>query len=414
MKKNLILSFLLLEALYASSQSVAVDPVATKFTSFFKSNQPDSIFNLYSDKMKEALKVEGNRTFVQQIKSQLGEITGVKNLGAVGSNIYEYRLSFEKPIVELALSVQNNLIIGIHQKQVEASNEAPDNFNIKGPSGTLYGTLVLPGKSVKTPVVLFIGGSGATDRNMNQGKFLQTNSFLKLADSLARRGVASVRYDKRGVGKSVNTLKGKHTLLDDFVDDAVLFVNELKADPRFSNVIIAGHSEGSAIGILAAQKTSSAAFISLCGAAGNIGTVLRKQLKMLSDGDYKIATQVLDSLAVGKLFTGKLPESLNGIFNPAIQPFIISSMKYNSTTELKKLKMPILIVGGTSDAQIATEDAQQLLVANPKATLSIIEGMNHVLKNSAKSDTETYLNPKFPIHKDLLQVLTSFIDKLKN
>src|SRR4051812_42699174 len=69
------------------------------------------------------------------------------------------------------------------------------------PSGTVFGTLTLPSAKSPVPLVLVIAGSGPTDRDGNQGK-MRNNSLLALGDSLAKKGIATFRYDKRGVGAS--------------------------------------------------------------------------------------------------------------------------------------------------------------------------------------------------------------------
>ncbi|RAJ19876.1 alpha/beta hydrolase [Pedobacter cryoconitis] len=423
MKRIFLTMIILLTGFYVSlAQSESSIETIQKFSKFYKDQQIDSAFTLFSPKVQAALKIEGTKQLFAQIKSQLGEIVRSRAIGTPVNEIQEYRLTFERPLIDLALMINNKLIVGILQKAVEkdkgdiADLESPDNFTVNNSFGALYGTLVIPNKQTeKIPVVIFISGSGPTDRNMNQGNLIRTNSFLLLANSLAANGIASLRYDKRGVGKSEGALKSNNIELNDYVNDAELFIKKLKADSRFSKIIILGHSEGSTIGILTAKKTKVNALISLCGPSSDLGTILRKQLKTLPDSNYTIASKILDTLQTGKLIHQKISSpTLVALFNPVVQPYLISSMKYQPSIELKKLTIPIFILGGTEDQQIGIENTERLAKSNPKSQLLLIKGMNHVLKSTTGKTTESYTNPDLPLHGGLVSSITKFINNLPN
>ena len=95
---------------------------------------------------------------------------------------------------------------------------------------------------------------------------MTTNAFQMLADELAKKGIASVRYDKRGIAASAAAMKNENEIkLSNYVDDAIAWVAMLKADASFSKIYILGHSEGSLIGILAAKQTHVDGLISVSG-----------------------------------------------------------------------------------------------------------------------------------------------------
>jgi predicted alpha/beta hydrolase len=128
------------------------------------------------------------------------------------------------------------------------------------------------------PVVLLISGSGPTDRDGN-GPGLTPASLRQLAESLATRGIATLRYDKRGVGGSATAMIPEAQLrFKNFADDAASWIAKLKADHRFSRVIVAGHSEGALLGLLALQSQPADAYISLEGPARPANEVLHDQL----------------------------------------------------------------------------------------------------------------------------------------
>ena len=130
------------------------------------------------------------------------------------------------------------------------------------------------------PVVLLLSGSGPTDRNGNSPMLPgKNNSLQMLAEGLASNGIASLRYDKRGVGESAKAMMAEADLrFETYVDDAVAWCEQLRKDKRFSAVIIAGHSEGSLIGMLAAKRCNAAGFISIAGAGRAAADILRTQL----------------------------------------------------------------------------------------------------------------------------------------
>lgn len=136
------------------------------------------------------------------------------------------------------------------------------NVSLERDFGTLYGTLLTPDAGTET-VAVIIAGSGPTPRNGN------VNSYLYLAQALEKAGIASLRYDKRGIGASRFTEPEKmaDAVLGDFIGDAAAWADYL-ADEGFRRVILIGHSEGALIAFCAAQQTPKvAAVISVAGAA---------------------------------------------------------------------------------------------------------------------------------------------------
>lgn len=420
MKKVILLAFYCLITCSTFAQS---NKIISNFSKFYKENQTDSIYNLFSSKMRSAITLEGTGQFMAQLKGQLGEIIAIKESKADSKGVAEFTLSFERPVVDLSLFVIKDSIAGIVQKAAQPKGadstdlESPDNFTVDNTIGKLYGTLTLPKDKNKVPVVLMIGGSGPTDRNMNQGQALKTNSFLLLAKGLADNGIASVRYDKRGVGKSINATKNANVILDDFINDAKLFINQLSSDSRFSKIIILGHSEGALIGLVTSLQMKPAAYISLAGVDHNMVDLIGDQLKpALSPQDFVLFQEVSDSLKAGKTIKKDLPLPLAGLFTTPNQLFLISTLKYDASKEIKKLKIPILVIGGTTDIQVPAQAATNLSKMNKGATLQVIPEMNHVLKKAPAdraSNVATYNNPSLPLHAELVPVLTKFIHSIK-
>ena len=92
------------------------------------------------------------------------------------------------------------------------------------------------------------------------------------------------------------------------------------------------------------------------------------------------------------------------LFRPSVQPYMISWIKFDPQTEIKKLKIPVLIIQGTTDIQVSVDDAKWLSAAQPKGKLVVIENMNHILKEAPadrQKNIATYSNPDLPLKEDL-------------
>lgn len=283
-------------------------------------------------------------------------------------------------------------------------------FNLTTPTGNIMGTLLMPGTSSKVPVVLIIAGSGPTDRNGNN-PMMKNESLHMLAQGLAAKGIASVRFDKRGIAASASAGKKEADLrFDDYIQDAIAWIELLKKDSRFSKVIVAGHSEGSLIGMVAANGRADG-FISIAGAGKAADRILKDQLAtqpaMVKDPSYRI----IDSLVQGKTVTDVSP-MLFSLFRPSVQPYMISWFQYDPIKEIAKLNIPVLIVQGTHDLQITTADADALAVAKPNAKKVVIQKMNHVLKIVEGGQAENiaaYSNPSLPVSEELVINVANFV-----
>ncbi len=297
----------------------------------------------------------------------------------------------------------------IHAQNTEANPFVETELVLHSPSGDLYGTQLAPANFKRIPVALIIAGSGPTDRDGNNPS-MKNNSLKMLASALANNGIASLRYDKRGIAKSRAAGKTESELrFDDLVDDARGWIALLKADKRFSKVIIIGHSEGSLIGMMAAKEANQ--FISLAGAGQSADLILKKQLMNQPPMIQNICFPIIDSLKREKI-VDSVPKMIYSLFRPSVQPYMISWFKHDPQTEIKKLTIPALIVQGTNDIQVTVEDAKYLAEANPKAKLVLINNMNHILRiieGDRKANMESYTKGEVPISTDLIEHIADFI-----
>jgi pimeloyl-ACP methyl ester carboxylesterase len=283
-----------------------------------------------------------------------------------------------------------------------------------GSGGEIFGTLTVPGKIRKSPLVIIIAGSGPTDRDCNSPLGIKSNAYKMLAEGFAENGISTLRFDKRGIAKSKAALPSESDIrFDIYINDVIDWVAYLKKDKRFSKIILLGHSEGSLIGMVAARKTGVSKLISLAGAGSPAYTILQEQLKaqklphQLMDESDKI----IDSLKAGKTVP-KVNIMLLSLYRPSVQPYMISWFRYNPAEEIRKLRIPVMIIQGTSDLQVSVEDAKLLSAAKPDARLMIVDKMNHILKESEadrQKNLATYSDPALPLKSGLLDGIVSFI-----
>ncbi|MCB8987270.1 MAG: alpha/beta hydrolase [Ardenticatenaceae bacterium] len=289
------------------------------------------------------------------------------------------------------------------------------------PTGLLTGFLLSPPPSTAVShVALILPGSGPTDHDGNSAALPgKNNSLQMLATALAQANIATLRIDKRGVGASAGAAPPEADLrFETFVGDAVAWMERLRTDGRFQQYSIIGHSEGSLIGMIAAQRSHADAFVSLEGTGRTAQATLIAQLSVqLSAPLLAMVQTTLDQLAAGRL-VDPLPDeiaqvpALAALFRPSVQPYLVSWFRYDPTAVFSRLVMPVLIIQGTTDLQVPVADAYRLADANSRARLAIIEGMNHVLKAapaSQEANLALYTDPGAPLADGLVTAVTTFL-----
>jgi pimeloyl-ACP methyl ester carboxylesterase len=294
--------------------------------------------------------------------------------------------------------------------------EAPIALNTA--TGTLHGTLLLPDTTSPKPVVLLIAGSGPTDRNGNNPLLPGRNDSLKLlAEGLAALGIASIRYDKRGIAASAAAGPRQESDLsfDMLVEDAAGWLRLLGADPRFNKIIAIGHSEGSLIAFLAASAGGADGVVSIAGTARRFSDLLRAQLRpRLPTILQKQNKTILQTLEQGGT-VAEIPQAFAPLYRPSVQPYLISLFRHVPTDILARLRIPTLIIAGAADLQVPPWEAEALKRAKPDAELLIIDGMNHVLKTvpaNAPDALATYSDPALPVVPLLIEGVAAFVQRL--
>ncbi|CAM3610113.1 alpha/beta hydrolase [Flavobacterium saliperosum] len=280
-------------------------------------------------------------------------------------------------------------------------------------STLIKGDLYTPknGKSQKSLIIL-LAGSGPTNRNGNQIG-MQNNSLKYLAEELTNGGYSVFTFDKRIIAQIIaGTVNESEARFDDLISDATSVADYFKKTNQYNKFIFAGHSEGSLVGMIAAQQTKADAYISLAGAGRSIDEVLVEQLEKQIPSLKEKTIAYLNLLKKGETFKNDTPV-LNSLFRESVQPYMISWLKYNPQQEIKKVNCPTLIINGDKDLQVTPKDARLLNEAQQKSTLVIIKDMNHVFKTvtgDEKENMETYSKPEVKNNPELSETILKFLN----
>lgn len=287
---------------------------------------------------------------------------------------------------------------------------------------TLGGSLVIPDGAGPFPVAVLITGSGQQDRDES---ILGHKPFLVLADWLARRGIATLRYDDRGVGESGGNPAGATSA--DFADDALSGVTFLADDERFSTIGLIGHSEGALIAPMVAAQ-ADVAFIVLLAGPGEPGSeVLARQIEdlMRSEGasrsavDWRVgwgrqviahAASDMDSAEVAaqirevmEAAAADVPLGYEQLMSDAAieetasaftDPWLRYFLAYNPQPALEALAIPVLALIGDLDLQVSAEfnipALEAALAGNSDATVTELDGLNHLFQTATTGAISEY------------------------
>lgn len=290
-----------------------------------------------------------------------------------------------------------------------------EDITLNTPTGDIHGKLMLPTAATPCPVVIIIAGSGPTDMDGNNAG-MTNNSLLYLARELAANGIASVRYDKRGIGKSAAAGSREEDLrFDHYINDAAAWAEKLGNDARFNKIVIAGHSEGSLIGMVAANRSKTVdAYVSIAGCGSPAYEILEKQLQGQPMQIQQESAVICKELREGRTVE-EIPFYFSALYRRSVQPYLISWFAYDPAVEIARLNIPVLIIQGDKDIQVGTEEAAKLYAAQPSASMHIINDMNHVLKHCTTmqqmAQLATYKDADLPIKPELVPLIVEFIKK---
>ncbi|HZK99508.1 MAG TPA: alpha/beta fold hydrolase [Caulobacteraceae bacterium] len=302
----------------------------------------------------------------------------------------------------------------------------------------LAGTLTLPAGAGPFPAVVLIAGSGPNDRDET---ILGHKPFWVLADYLSRRGIAVLRYDKRGVKASTGDYARATTL--DFAADAGAAAAWLRARPRIdpNKVGLIGHSEGGIIAPAVAAKDPAVAFVVLLAGPGvNGGKILELQGPLMlraagtpearvaavaalnarvyaaveSAGDEASASARAKAvLTEGGPAVGLAPAAIDAQAKAAASDWFRFFLTYDPVPALKRLRCPVLALSGSLDLQVPPAQnvpvLKAALAANSDATVEVIGGLNHLFQPARTGGVGEYAAIPTTISPDVLATIGDWI-----
>lgn len=300
---------------------------------------------------------------------------------------------------------------------------SPADVTIDGPLAPLAGTFepAVAGKG-KTAAAVIIPGSGPTDRNGDNPLGVKAQSYRLLAQALAKKGIATIRFDKRGMFASrAAVADGNAVTIADYAADAAAWARLAAQRSGAHCAWLIGHSEGGLVALQAAQNPKGICGVILIASPGRpMGTILREQFKA-NPANAPIlapAMAMIDGLEAGRTTDpAALPAPLDRMFPLPAQRFMMAEMRYDPAALIRTVRLPVAIVQGDADLQVSAADARVLAKAQPKARLTFAPGVNHVLKQVPPGDQlanmRSYGDPDQPVAPGVVDAVTNAIAKTR-
>lgn len=301
----------------------------------------------------------------------------------------------------------------------------------------LAGALTVPRGKGPFPAVVLISGTGPNDRDED----VDGHKVLRVvADSLTRAGFAVLRYDKRGVGGSTGVYPTATTA--DFAADAAGALRFLKVDGRIdpARIGLLGHSEGGLIAPMVAAEDASVAFVILVAAPGVRGDRLFVSQAAATSklygvpGDYIARRKAFDEALYAAILAAPSDEAAQarvaalaetGVAQKIVDPsearalpagkagrWARAFLAHDPAPVLAQLKMPILALGGSLDAQVPADEnlaaIGAALKANDKASVRKLGGLNHLLQTARTGAPNEYAEIEETVAPSALQVIAEW------
>ena len=304
---------------------------------------------------------------------------------------------------------------------------------------TLAGTLSVPEGAGPFPAVVLIGGSGPGTRDEES---FGHKPFLVLADALNRRGIAVLRYDKRGIGASTGDFATAN--LTDFAADAESALAFLKSRPGIvpDRIGLVGHSEGGVLAPMIAVRNPSARFVVLMAGPGmRLGRLLRlqsvkiAQASGVSDADIARRNAFYDKLYadlqgtrsdeqalaivrtdVAQAVADKLVPAANAdtVARQVVSPWARQLYGYDPIPTLRALKTPALFLIGSLDLYVPPEEnlgpIRTALQGNAKATIVELPNLNHMFQTARAGTPDEFGEIEETIAPAALKTIVDWVE----
>jgi pimeloyl-ACP methyl ester carboxylesterase len=288
----------------------------------------------------------------------------------------------------------------------------------------LAGTLTLPGAEGRFPAVLLIPGSGRVDRD-ESAKRLPINTFGEMAPYMAGQGLATLRYDKRGVGASEGSFWD--TGFFDNVSDALAALSFLKSDKRIrpDGIFLLGHSEGALTSTrMAATGADVAGVVLLSGSAHRGEEILVWQAQQVIKGMHGPNKWLIDFLhldvqKIQQKQLDKIRRSTRNWYRVQLiakmnAKWMREFMAYDPAQDLPKIRVPVLAITGSKDIQVDPADLERMAeLVTSEFERHEVPDMTHMLRPEPGEPTlSTYKQQvRQPLDEQLLPLIAGWLHK---
>ena len=277
-------------------------------------------------------------------------------------------------------------------KEITFQNEAANAW--------FAGTLVYPEgykEGDKVPVLIMVTGSGAENRDE---EVFDHKPFLVIADYLARHGVASLRFDDRGVGKSTGSMEGATT--KDFADDVLAGIEMLRGLKQFSKVGVLGHSEGGSVAFMLGAKQKVDFIISMAGVGAKGDTALTAQ-----------ANRTYELMGVPmQVNVAQYRAQVAQLNSPWLNYFL----DYDPIPDIQGTRCPVLAINGDKDVQVVSslnlKGIEKALLKNKKNLVKEYPGLNHLFQHCTTGLPTEYAGIEETISEEVLGDIATWINGL--
>lgn len=267
---------------------------------------------------------------------------------------------------------------------------------------TLSGTLTYPvdyKNDEKVPVVLMVTGSGPENRDE---EVFHHKPFLVIADYLARKGIASLRYDDRGTALSTGDYNSATTY--DFADDAQAAIDWLRKSGKFSSVGVLGHSEGGLVAYILGSKGSTDFIVSLAGPACKTDTMMMVQLNGIAHVQGA-GTDIVNSVQQARDWLLK-----DG------SPWMNTFIDIDAGAIVKTVKCPVMALGGEKDLNVPVSlnvpSLETNLPKNKHNVIRVYKNLNHLFQHAKTGNPAEIVNIEETISPEVLADIATWIGGL--
>lgn len=273
-------------------------------------------------------------------------------------------------------------------------------FINKEADAVLSGTLIYPlhyNEKEKIPVVLMVTGSGLQNRDE---EIFDHKPFLVIADAFAKNGIATLRYDDRGFGKSTGDASNATTA--DFAKDALSGIEKLKSMKKFGKIGVLGHSEGASVAFMLGARHKVDFILSLGGIGVKGDTALTAQVNRISElygqPSHVSVKQYRENVA-----------KMNNVW---LNYFI----NYDPAPDIEKTVCPVMAINGSKDSQVLSSlnlpAIKKELPENQKDLIKEYPGMNHLFQVCTTGLPDEYVKIENTISVRVLEDMVHWINQL--